>query len=223
MEEKIKFVLSGDFFSGHKEVFFRYFYGNQNLGLSTINPSFFEKEINHKGITYRLKFWQISIRSEMMALNTVYCQNASGALLVYDCTNMETFERLKPHVQLLKEEVDKNITIIIVGNKYELSNRQVIKKNNEIIEEYCTRENCRHFYVSAKSGFNINEAFDCLIYSSIEKFKIKTPKTKRGRLLIIDKEEKLKNKVDNLQKNEDKNQKECDSTEFKILKKYLDF
>ena len=101
-----------------------------------------------------------------------------GALLVYDCNIIESFEKIKHYVQSLKEQVDKNITIIILGNKIELSNIKYIEKNKELIEAYCIQENCKHFYVSAKTGYNIDTALDYLISSSIEKLKSKGRKRK---------------------------------------------
>ena len=45
----------------------------------------------------------------------------------------------------------------------------MINKNNEQVEAYCNQEKCKHFYTSAKTGFNLDEAFDCLITSVLKK------------------------------------------------------
>ena len=118
-----------------------------------------------------------------------------------------------------------------MGNKIELSNIKYIEKNKELIEAYCIQENFKHFYVSAKTGYNIDTALDYLISSSIEKLKSKgrkrkeeNDKEKKLENEEIDKEKELENEEEELsQKNKDKILKEWDLIEYKKLKKYLDF
>ena len=110
-----------------------------------------------------------------------------------------------------------------MGNKIELSKIKYIEKNKELIEAYCIQENCKHFYVSAKTGYNIDTALDYLISSSIEKLKSNYRKRKEENEENY-KEKKLENEEEELsQKNKDKILKEWDLIEYKKLKKYLDF
>lgn len=235
VEHTIKFVVLGDSQTGKIEILLKYFSksNSEKQNRNMLNPSFFAKKINYKGIKYSLEFYDIPGQLQFIALNKIYCRNAVGALLVYDCNIIESFEKIKNYVQSLKEEVDKNITIIILGNKIELSKIKYIEKNKELIEAYCIQENCKHFYVSAKTGYNIDTALDYLISSSIEKLKSnyrkrkeeneENYKEKKLENEEIDKEKELENEEELSQKNKDKDLKEWDLIEYKKLKKYLDF
>ena len=58
-----------------------------------INPAFFEKTWDYKGKKFDLKFWDTAGQEKFNAINTMYYQHAVGALIVYDVTIPETFEK----------------------------------------------------------------------------------------------------------------------------------
>ncbi len=97
-------------------------------------------------------------------------------------TISETFEKVKSRVHTLQEAVGKDIIFVIAGNKFDLSDKNMINKNNEQVEAYCNQEKCKHFYTSAKTGFNLDEAIDCLITSVLKKvLSSNTGGNKKGR------------------------------------------
>ena len=57
------------------------------------------------------------------AINTMYYQNAVGALIVYDVTIPETFEKAKSWADTLRELVGEDIVIVFSGNKYDLADK----------------------------------------------------------------------------------------------------
>ena len=129
--------------------------------------------------------------------NTLYYQNAVGALLVYDVTIPETFEKVKSWVQTLQEAVGKDIIFVIAGNKFDLSKKNMLDANNANVDAYCKQENCQHFYTSAKTGYNVDEAFDCLITSVLKKLESSNTggnRKGRGRKLDIKEQTKPKEK-----------------------------
>ena len=180
--DKYKLVILGEGRVGKTSLLLRYFQKRFNeKEKSTVNPSFYEKNENHNGKNYGLKFWDTAGQERYNALNAIYYQNAVGALIVYDVTIPETFKKVKDWVTTLREIVDKNIIFVIAGNKLDLSDKDLINKNEEIINDYCQRENCKHFYTSAKTGYNVDETFDCLfkkVFDKIEKEKKSSRKLK---------------------------------------------
>ena len=163
-QDKLKFVILGEGRVGKTSLLLRYFNKKFNeKEKSTLNPSFYEKTEVYNGTTFELKFWKITCQERYNALNAIYYQNAIGALIVYDVTIPETFNKVKDWVNTLRDVVDKNIIFVIAGNKLDLSNKNAIDKNEEQINAYCSKEKCKHFYTSAKTGYNVEETFDCLI------------------------------------------------------------
>ena len=99
----------------------------------------------------------------------MYYQNAVGALLIYDLTNIETFEKVRDWVHTLKEAVGKDIIFVIAGNKFDLADKKMIDKNQEKIDAFCAQHYCKHFYISSKTGFNLTYTFESLINSVLKK------------------------------------------------------
>ena len=169
-EEVLKIVILGEGRVGKTSILSKYFSKKFDEGQkSTINPSFYELNKDYQGKKVNFKFWDTAGQEQFNAINTMYYQNAVGALLVYDVTISETFEKVKDWVRTLQEMVGKDITFVIAGNKFDLSDKNMIEKNNEKVDNYCEKQKCKHFYTSAKTGFNLNDAFDSLINSVLKK------------------------------------------------------
>ena len=185
---KYKLVILGEGRVGKTSLLMRYFKKifNENEK-STVNPAFHEKTENYKGKKYEFKFWDTAGQERYNALNAIYYQNAVGALIVYDVTIPETFNKVKDWVNTLREIVDKNIIFVIAGNKFDLCDKKMIEKNEEIVNDYCEKEKCQHFYTSAKTGFNVDDVFECLIKKELDNIE-KNPdivNKKKGRRLEI--------------------------------------
>ena len=123
----------------------------------------------YQGNKVFLKFWDAAGQEQFNAINTMYYQNAVGALLVYDVTIFETFEKLKDWVHILREAVGNDITMVIAGNNIDLADKNMIDKNQEKIDAFCAQQNCKHFYISSRKGTNLNELFESLISSVLKK------------------------------------------------------
>ena len=170
MSDSKKFVILGEGRVGKTSILTRYFSKKFNEGeKSTVNPSFYEKKQSYKGKDYELKFWDTAGQEQFNAINNMYYQNAVGALLVYDVTIPETFDKVKSWVNTLQEVVGKDIIFVIAGNKFDLSKRDKLEANQANVDSYCQQEKCQHFYTSAKTGFNLDETFECLITSVLDK------------------------------------------------------
>ena len=166
----LKFVILGEGRVGKTSILSKYFKKKFNEGeKSTVNPAFYEKTVNYQGKKVQLKFWDTAGQEQFNAISTMYYQNAVGALLVYDVSIFETFEKVKSWVNTLQEAVGKDITFVIAGNKFDLINKSKMEEQNPSIESYCAKERCKHFYTSAKTGFNLDEAFDSLINNVLGK------------------------------------------------------
>ena len=183
-EDILKIVILGEGRVGKTSILSKYFNkkfdSNQK---STINPSFYEKKVNHNGKIVQLKFWDTAGQEQFDAISKIYYQNAVGALLVYDVTIFETFQKVEKWVNTLQEVVGKDITFLIAGNKFDLADKQSLEKHSSSIDSYCNKEHCKHIYTSAKTGYQVDEAFESLINSVLSKVST-APKQKKKKIEI---------------------------------------
>ena len=191
----LKFVILGEGRVGKTSILQSHFKKKFNQGeKSTINPAFYQDKVNYKGKVIDLKFWDTAGQEQFNAISTMYYQNAVGALLVYDTSIFETFEKVKQWVITLQEAVGKDIIFVIAGNKMDLIDKNIMDQQKAEIDSYCAKEKCKHFYISAKTGFKLDEVFQTLINSVLNKVNSSTGGTtgkRRGKKLEIS-EQKVK-------------------------------
>ena len=186
-EDALKFVILGEGRVGKTSILSRYFNKKfDDSEKSTVNPSFYKKKENYQGKQIDLNFWDTAGQEQFNAINTMYYTGAVGAVLVYDVTIPETFEKVKDWINTLKEAVGSDICFVICGNKFDLTNKDMINKNNENVDPYCKQQNSRHFYTSAKTGYQVEDAFNELIQIVLNKVcNSNANKKSRGRKLEI--------------------------------------
>ena len=60
------------------------------------------------------------------SLAPMYYRGALSALLVYDVTNVESFEEVKGWAEELRSNVETNLIVVVVGNKIDLAKHRVV-------------------------------------------------------------------------------------------------
>ena len=192
----LKIVILGEGRVGKTSILSKYFNKKFNQGeKSTINPSFYEKNVKYQGKEIQLKFWDTAGQEQFNAISTMYYQGAVGALLVYDVSIFETFNKVKSWVSTLQEAVGKDIIFVIAGNKYDLVGK--MDEHMPEIDSYCSQEKCKHFFTSAKTGYGLDNAFSTLIQSVLDKVKpTGVASGRKGKKLKVEeaKEDKQKKK-----------------------------
>lgn len=78
--------------------------------------------------------------------------------MAYDSTSNESFENISNWVRQVKNHAAQDVKIILLGNKADMTDKKVITK--EMGEAVAKEHNMKFFETSAKSGLNINEAFE---------------------------------------------------------------
>jgi small GTP-binding protein len=90
------------------------------------------------------------------------CRAGTGLVFVYDITDRASFDLVESWlVQHHDEDGDAQVQRVLVGNKSDLdSHRKVARKCGE---ELASRFNLAFFETSAKTGNNVEEAFDHIV------------------------------------------------------------
>lgn len=92
---------------------------------------------------------------------------AIGALLTFDITSRESFDAIHGFVEETTTSASSNLVIILIGNKADLASERQVSK--EEAETYAKRLGLIYIEVSAKTGHNVNLAFDMVTEKVLEK------------------------------------------------------
>ena len=84
-------------------------------------------------------------------------RGAQAAIVVYDITNPDTFERAKTWVKELQRQARADIVIALAGNKSDLANRRMVEY--EEASNYAEENSLLFMETSAKNANNVNEIF----------------------------------------------------------------
>ena len=87
---------------------------------STVDASFLEKVVQVGQKRVKLVIWDTAGQEKYHALAKNYYQGASGALLVYDVTDADSFKRATKWYRELCEEIGADAPMIIAGNKCDI-------------------------------------------------------------------------------------------------------
>ena len=138
---------------------------------STVGASYYKKNILFGNKEISLDIWDTAGQERFRSLGKHFYRNAQIIIMVYDITNIKTFEEIKGYwYNEIKENGEKYKIIAIVGNKIDLFDQEGISEIDEnIVEEFINNisnnNNCLfiHKNVSAKSGVNITPLFDEIV------------------------------------------------------------
>ncbi len=83
------------------------------------------------GDTLKFEIWDTAGQERYHSLAPMYYRGANAAVVVYDITSIESFERAKKWTMELQKQAQPDIVIALVGNKTDLeTQRQVSKEVN---------------------------------------------------------------------------------------------
>lgn len=172
--------------------------------MPTIGSVTFRKEYTLKEISkiIRLTIWDLGGQKSFNPYNPAYYANADLALLVFDVTKPEiTLKNLKKEFEEKMSISSEECISIFVGNKMDLLD--VDKGFKNTLQDFFNNRD--HFILlSAKTGLNIKESFELLIFTYLQRAELLAPElvqenSAKNFLKSIGRDEKsLKSKIVNL-------------------------
>ena len=162
---KFKITLFGPGGVGKTSLLIRYIkdYFNPDLK-QTIGSNFLIKDVELEDKHVRLLLWDIGGQEQFSKLRTIYFKGSNAALGVYDVTSPQSLLKLPGWVSSIKKTVKKAIPMLVLGNKIDLE-RKVEKSEAEDLSK---RLNCEYLETSAKTGENVEIAFEKIARACLE-------------------------------------------------------
>lgn len=181
----VKILLLGDGGVGKTAIRRRFMgQGFKSTYMETIGSDFSTKSItidhNLESIVINFQIWDLAGQPKFQNIRQLFYTGSQGLIFVFDLTRLDSLENLKLWVdEVLKNGISK-VPVLLIGNKIDLqeegftiSNLEDDKKIAEFIEQKLNegKYSVQNIRTSAKTGFNIDKAFDILgkdIYISLE-------------------------------------------------------
>jgi Ras-related protein Rab-5C len=154
-----KVILIGKTCVGKSSIINRYIYDKFNPYTSaTIGASYFTKNIVMDDYKFKLNLWDCSGLERFNSLLPMYYRGANIAILVYDVTNLASFNQCQQMINHVKNDVD-DIKIILVGNKCDMV-REISHEDGLLL---ANSNNLSYCECSALKGTGIVELFDMVV------------------------------------------------------------
>eukprot|EP00921_Rhytidocystis_pertsovi_P012904 GHVQ01020953.1.p1 GENE.GHVQ01020953.1~~GHVQ01020953.1.p1 ORF type:complete len:231 (+),score=24.52 GHVQ01020953.1:399-1091(+) len=154
-----KIVLIGDSCVGKSNLLSRFTRDEFNLETkSTIGVEFATKSIHlEDGKVIKAQIWDTAGQERYRAITSAYYRGAVGALLVYDISKRASFENVERWLKELLDHSEKNIVILLVGNKSDLKHLRAVSPDEA--RAYAGREGLAFIETSALDATNVEQAF----------------------------------------------------------------
>ena len=161
-EMMFKVVLVGDSFVGKTNIMSKYLKNEfHEDSKATVGVEFGAKQFKIEGHSVKAQIWDTAGQERYKAITSAYYKGAKGAFAVYDITRRSSFESIEKWVNDLTSTADKNVTIVIIGNKSDLEDhRQITKEEGQ---EKANKLQVAFLETSAFSGANLDKAFEMMV------------------------------------------------------------
>jgi len=125
--------------------------------ISTIGVDFKIKTLNCDGKVIKLQIWDTAGQERFRTITSSYYRGAQGIILVFDCTDMESFGNVKQWLGEIDRYACENVNKLLVGNKTDLVDQRVVETS--VAKEFAESMDIPYIETSAKNAFNVEEAF----------------------------------------------------------------
>ena len=100
----------------------------QPLVFLFFQASFLTKKLQLKNKAVTLSIWDTAGQERFHALGPIYYRDADGAVLVYDITEADSFQKVKSWVKELRKMLGQDVSLAIAGNKIDLQDQRRVPK-----------------------------------------------------------------------------------------------
>mmetsp|Transcript_55135 Transcript_55135/g.176703 ORF Transcript_55135/g.176703 Transcript_55135/m.176703 type:complete len:217 (+) Transcript_55135:74-724(+) len=124
-----KIVLLGDSSVGKSNLLSRFTRDEfDQESRSTIGVEFASKTVKANGKVLKAQIWDTAGQERYHAIAGAYYRGAVGALLVYDIARRGSFENIERWLLELRDRADRDVVVIIVGNKCDLEDQREVQQ-----------------------------------------------------------------------------------------------
>ncbi|XP_018535505.1 ras-related protein rab7 isoform X1 [Lates calcarifer] len=169
----LKIILIGNSGVGKSSFMNRYVnHRFTNMYRATIGTDFLCKTVNMDGDTVNLQIWDTAGTERFQSLGTPLYRGAHCCMLVFDVTSKDSFSALevwrKEFLVQGEPQDPSDFPFIVLGNKTDLSNREVSGKK---ALQWCEEIGAEYFEGSAKEDLDVEKPFVRAAQRGLQQYK----------------------------------------------------
>mmetsp|Transcript_6043 Transcript_6043/g.17073 ORF Transcript_6043/g.17073 Transcript_6043/m.17073 type:complete len:198 (+) Transcript_6043:1-594(+) len=151
-----KLVLLGDMGTGKSSLVLRFVKGQfTDYQESTIGAAFLTKSVPEHNIKFEI--WDTAGQERYHSLAPMYYRGAAAAVVVYDITSPESFQRCQSWVRELQQQDNPGLVLAVAGNKADLEAQRQVSVDEG--KAFAAQNGCLFLETSAKASTNVTELF----------------------------------------------------------------
>merc|ERR1712066_54279 len=155
---KYKVVFLGKQSVGKTSLITRFMYDSfDNNYQATIGIDFLSKTMYLEDRTVRLQLWDTAGQERFRSLIPSYIRDSTVAVVVYDITNIVSFNQTNKWIDDVRAERGNDVIIMLVGNKTDLAEKRQVSIDEG--EKKAKELNVMFIETSAKAGYNVKQLF----------------------------------------------------------------
>ena len=159
-ELKLKILIIGDSAVGKTSLLLKYvenFFPETHM--ATIGVEYKTKVIQTDKYKVNLNIWDTAGQERFKSITRSFFNNTNGIVFVYDITDKNSFDGVKNWIK--DSEPYGKFKSVLCGNKVDLEGKRKIKFDQ--LKEYGFKKKLDFFETSAKTGQNVDKAFQKLV------------------------------------------------------------
>ena len=164
MTESIKIVLLGESGTGKTSIIAQFTRGEFDPNvLTSISAQFISKltYIAEYDKTIKFDIWDTAGQEKFRSLAQIFYKDAKAIILVYDITNLKSFEELKNYwYPKVKENCQSDIILGLAGNKDDLYENEQVSFQDA--QNFADEIGAIYKKTSALNNSNIQFIFECI-------------------------------------------------------------
>jgi len=157
----------GDKNVGKTTLFNQRMYGEPMSTRMTMGAYFTKKNFTINDELFEVAVWDTAGEEKFHSLTKIYTRGAHCAIIMYDITLHSSWQAVNTWI----DELDTDeCHIIIVGNKYDIVEKQPNKRQISFdeVQKFARDKGCLCMEGSAISGKNVNEMFESVIRKYVQ-------------------------------------------------------
>jgi small GTP-binding protein len=163
---RLKIVLVGEAGSGKTSLINRYAKDSFNTDVEpTVSVWTRLIKFDQHNRIFDLVVWDTAGQERYRSLTALYCRYAVVAIIVFDVTNLESFNQAEGWIDCVRSEVEE-IVVALCGNKVDLADARVVAETTA--KGFAEKVEAVYCETSAKTGAGVKELFEAVVTAVLQ-------------------------------------------------------